>query len=127
MVMKSQSMSTPLAAPSTSRSAATKRADGLGFYRLLAGIPALSTYRAKVTVVVIACTFVPTFLLIFLIVVGAGRMSGLALIVSVVILAVSGASAMVWALRRLFAPLEIAADAIDGLALERPLPRVDLP
>jgi diguanylate cyclase (GGDEF)-like protein len=127
MPVKSQSSSTPLATPSTSRSAGANRTDGLGFYRLLAGIPALSTFRAKVMAVVIACTFVPTFLLVFLIVVGAGRMSGLALIASVVILAVGGAFAMAWALRRLLAPLEIAADAIDGLALGHPLPRVDLP
>jgi diguanylate cyclase (GGDEF)-like protein len=109
------------------RARASKQSDGLGFYRVLAGIPALSTFRAKVTAVVIACTFVPAFLLVFLVVVGAGRMSGLALIASIVLLTAAGMSAMLWALGRLLAPLELAAEAIDGLALERPLPRVDLP
>jgi len=125
--MKSPSTATPSAAPATSRSPASKQGDGLGFYRLLAGIPALSTFRAKVTAVVIACTFAPAFLLVFLIVVGAGRMSGFALIASVVVLTVIGASAMLWGLKRLLTPVEIAAEAIDGLALERRLARVDLP
>ncbi len=125
--MKSQPTSVPPTGAAVSRSTASKSADGLGFYRLLAGVPALSTFRAKVAAVVITCAFVPAFLLVFVVVVGAGRMSGLALIASVVVLAVAGALAMLWALLRLLTPLDVAAKAIDGLALERPLARVDLP
>src|SRR5687768_17608332 len=125
--MKSQSLSTPSPSPSMARAPASKQNAGLGCYRVLAGIPALSTFRAKVTAVVIACTFVPAFLLVFLIVIGAGHMSGLALIASVVVLTAVGMAAMLWALKRLLTPLEIAAEAIDGLALERPLERVDVP
>jgi len=125
--MKSSSTPVPGTTPAVSRSSASKQGDGLGFYRVLAGVPALSTFRAKVVAVVIACTFVPAFLLVFAVVVGAGRMSGLALIACIVVLAVAGTSAMLWALQRLLAPLEIAVEAIDDLALERPLARVDLP
>src|SRR6187549_868163 len=125
--MKSPSTPAPGRGSAAPRSSASKQKDGLGFYRVLAGIHALSTFRAKVTAVVIACTFVPAFLLVFVVVIGAGRMSGLALIACVVVLAVAGACAMLWALRRLLTPLEIAAEAIDDLALERPIPRIDLP
>lgn len=109
------------------RKTAQKHDDGLGFYRVLAGIPALSTFQAKLTAVVLVGTLLPAFLLVFLIVVGAGRMSGLALIALVVVLTLAGVLAMLWAIRRLLMPLDIAADAIDDVALERPLKRVDLP
>ena len=125
--MKPHPTPTTTGSKASSRSTPSKAGDGLGFYRLLAGIPALCTYRAKVTAIVIVCAFAPAFLLIFLIVVGAGRMSGLALIASVVVLSIAGTATMLWALRQLMMPLEIAAEAIDGIALERPLQRVDLP
>jgi diguanylate cyclase (GGDEF)-like protein len=112
---------------SLARPLSASQGDGLGFYRLLAGISALSTFRAKVTAVVLFGAFVPAFLLVFAIVVGAGRMSAMTLIVLVIALGVAGVAATLWALWRLLLPLDIASQAIDDVALERPLARVDLP
>ena len=114
----------------TRKAAAAPAADGgdrLGFYRALTGAPGLSTFRSKLNAVVIVGAFVPAFLLVFIIVIGAGRMSGFALIAAVVALAVASGAATVWAVSRLLVPLDIAAEAIDNIALGRPHARVDLP
>ena len=124
--MKSRSPSTTPGTAASMRPPAVK-SDGLGFYRLLATVPALATFRAKVTAIVVVCAFVPAFLLVFLLVLGAGRISALALIVTVIVLAIVGGATMLWALRRVLAPVELAAEAIDGIALERPVVRIDLP
>ena len=101
--------------------------DRLAFYRLVAGIPVLETFHAKVNAVVLAATLLPAFLLVLAIVLGAGRMSVLGLIALVVVFAFVAATATIWGLSRLLAPLDLAADSLEDLALGRPLARLDLP
>ena len=106
---------------------ASRAVDRLGFYRLLASVPVLSSYRAKVIAVVLVGTMLPAFLLVLAIVLGAGRMSAITLIGLVVLFAAGSTAALVWALGRLLVPLDLATDSIDDIALERPLARVELP
>jgi diguanylate cyclase (GGDEF)-like protein len=101
--------------------------DSLAFYRLLASFPPLATYRAKLYAIAIAGTAVPAFVLVLVLVLGAGRWSLAAVIGIVVVLAALAASGMLWALDRLVAPLALATRAIDDLALGRPLERAELP
>ena len=112
---------------STALYSAPRVVDRLGFYRLLASVPSLSSYRAKIIAVVLIGTLLPAFLLVLAIVLGAGRMSAITLIVLVVLFAAGSAAALVWALGRLLVPLDLATESIDDIALERPLARVDLP
>ena len=94
---------------------------------MLASVPALATFRAKVTAVVLVGTLVPAFLLVLAIVLGAGRISAITLILLVVLFTAAGAAGLLWALGRLLVPLDLATESIDDVALERPLKRVDLP
>ena len=103
------------------------KVDRLGFYRVLASFPALASFRAKIIAVVLIGTLLPAFLLVLAIVLGAGRISAIALIVLVVLFVAIGLACILWALGRLLVPLELAAESIDDVALERPLARVDLP
>jgi hypothetical protein len=57
-------------AEETSRRIVPQVVDGLGFYRILASFPALATFRAKVTGVVLVGTLLPAFLLIVAILLG---------------------------------------------------------
>lgn len=113
--------------PSSAPESIPPAVDRLGFYRLLASIPALASYRAKVIAVVVVGTLLLASLLVLAIVPGAGRMSAITLIVLVVLFAAGSAAALVWALGRLLAPLDPATDSIDDVSLEGPLARVDLP
>jgi diguanylate cyclase (GGDEF)-like protein len=129
--MKNQARPTqapkPDTRPESAPSAAPQAIDQLGFYRVLASVPALSTFRAKVTAVVLVCTLLPAFLLVLAIVLGAGRISAITLILLVVLFTAAGAAGLLWALGRLLVPLDLATESIDDVALERPLARVDLP
>lgn len=107
--------------------ATASRPDPLAFYRWLAGYPALGSYRAKLLAVAVAGIAVPAFVLALAIVLGAGRMSALVLLALVLALA---AGAIAWVIRaqhRLLAPIELAAQAVEDVALERPLARHELP
>lgn len=117
------------AAPSASNAARREAvsADRLGFYRLLASLPALGSYRAKFVAVVAAGFFVPAFLLVLAIVLGAGRLGLLAVIALVVSFAVLGFALVVRAIDRLLAPLDAAEAAVDDLAFGRGVTRVDVP
>jgi diguanylate cyclase (GGDEF)-like protein len=101
--------------------------DRLGLYRLLASFPALATLRAKVAAIVAAGFFVPTFVLVLAIVLGAGRLGLMGVIAIAVVLAAVGAIAVIVALDRLLVPLELAESVIDDVAFGRPIARTDLP
>lgn len=60
------------------REVAPPPVDRLGFYRVLARFPALASFRAKITAVVLIGTLLPAFLLVVAIVRGAGRISAIA-------------------------------------------------
>ena len=107
--------------------AAPRAPDPLAFYRLLAGYPALASYRAKLLAVVLGGVLVPAFILVLAIVLGAGRVSALALIAVVLVLAAASVALVVRGVDRLLAPLDFAVKAIDDVALERPLERAELP
>lgn len=115
-------------APRTSASARSTPADPrLALYRLLGSFEPLQSYRAKFIAIVLAATLVPAFLLVFIIVLGAGRLSGLALIIAVTLFAAASAAFLIWAIARLLEPLDLAAKAIDDVSLQRPLSRAELP
>ena len=118
---------TPAPKKVTEPAAGPRSIDRLGFYRFLAGFPALAGFRAKVNAVVLIGTILPAFLLVLAIVLGAGRMSAVALIVLVVLFTAAGAAFIVWGLGRLLVPLDLATESIDDVALERPQGRVELP
>jgi diguanylate cyclase (GGDEF)-like protein len=118
-----KSLTTRAGAPATPPQALNR----LGFYRALASFPALARFRAKINAVVLIGTLLPAFLLVLAIVLGAGRISAIALIVLVVLLIASGTACILWALGRLLVPLDLATESIDDVALGRPLERVDLP
>jgi diguanylate cyclase (GGDEF)-like protein len=124
-------MSTTSDSGTASRARAATRASPseprLKLYRMLGSFELLHTYRAKFVAVVLAAILVPAFLLMFVIVLGAGRLSGLALIMLVALLAATSAGFLIWAIGRLLEPLELAGRAIDDLSLQRPLSRADLP
>lgn len=107
--------------------AAAGAADRLGFYRLLASFPALGSYRAKFVAVLAAGFFVPAFLLVLVVVLGAGRLGLLTLVALVVLFAVLGFALAVRAIDRLLVPLDAAEAAVDDLAFGRPVSRVDVP
>jgi diguanylate cyclase (GGDEF)-like protein len=107
--------------------ASARRDDGLAFYRLLASFPTLATYRAKLAFVIVAGTALPAFVLVLVLVLGAGRLSILGVLGVVVVLAAVACVAMLRALDRLLVPLQTATRAIDDLALGRPLERTELP
>ena len=90
----------PPAGPSASNAARREAgsADRLGFYRLLASFPALGSYRAKFVAVVAAGFFVPAFLVVLAIVLGAGRLGLLTVIALVVSFAVLGFALVVLAM-----------------------------
>jgi len=119
--------STQIPKTATGPAAVPRAIDRLGFYRLLASFPALASFRAKVNAIVLIGTLLPAFLLVLSIVLGAGRISAVALIVLVVLFIVAGVAFTVWALGRLLVPLDLAAESIDDVALERPLARAELP
>jgi diguanylate cyclase (GGDEF)-like protein len=125
---RSPSDSDPLAAtrrPSAASPVASP--DRLTLYRLLASVPALATYRAKLYAVVLAGTLAPAFVLLLVLVLGAGRLSLVAVLVLVVASAVTSIALVLWGIDRLLAPLDATTRAIDDVALERPLARTDLP
>jgi hypothetical protein len=94
---------TPPAAPAVATIA--PRDDGLAFYRLLSSFPMLATYRAKLAFVIVAGTALPAFLLVLVLVLGAGRLSILGVLGVVIVLAVVACLAMLRALDRLLVPL----------------------
>jgi diguanylate cyclase (GGDEF)-like protein len=102
-------------------------ADRLGFYRLLASFPVLATYRAKFAVVAAAGFFVPAFLLVLAIVLGAGRSGLLTVVALVVLFAVLGFALVMRAIDRLLVPLDVAEATVDNLAFGRAVTRVDVP
>jgi hypothetical protein len=114
--------------PTTSaRSHAEEGGDRLGFYRLLASFPSLSSYRAKFYAVVAAGAFLPAFLLVLVLVLGAGRVGPLALIVLVVVLAAIATFAVCRSIDRLLVPLDLAEEAVDDVAFDRGVKRTELP
>ena len=119
--------SAPGPAGSLERQATGRNRDHLSLYRLLASFPWLSSYRAKIFAVLLAGAFVPAFLLMLSMVLGAGRMSVLGVLVLVMLLAALSAGFMLWGVDRLLTPLDLAVEAIDGIALEQPLSRAELP
>ncbi|MDH5285788.1 MAG: diguanylate cyclase [Betaproteobacteria bacterium] len=102
-------------------------ADRLGFYRLLASFPALGSYRAKFVAVLAAGFFVPAFLLVLVVVLGAGRLGLLTLVALVALFAVLGFALAVRAIDGLLAPLDAAEAVVDDLAFGRAVGRVDVP
>jgi diguanylate cyclase (GGDEF)-like protein len=102
-------------------------ADRLGFYRVLASMPLLATYRAKFVAVAAAGTVLPAFLLVVIIVLGAGRLGLLALVAVVVLLAAVAFAFLVHAIDRLLVPLDAAEKAIDDLAFGEAIERIDVP
>jgi diguanylate cyclase (GGDEF)-like protein len=115
------------AADAQAPSAQREAADGLALYRLLASFPALASYRAKLSAIVIAGTLVPAFVLLLVLVLGAGRWSLVAVLGIVVVLFGAAVAAMLWAIGRLLAPLDLAAKAIDDIALDHAPARIELP
>jgi GGDEF domain-containing protein len=114
--------------PTTSaRSHAEEGGDRLGFYRLLASFPSLSSYRAKFYAVVAAGAFLPAFLLVLVLVLGAGRVGPLVLIVLVVLLAGIATFAVCRCIDRLLVPLDLAEEAVDDVAFDRGVKRTELP
>ena len=114
--------------PTTSaRSHAAEGGDHLGFYRLLASFPSLSSYRAKFYAVVAAGVFLPAFLLVLVLVLGAGRVGPLALIVLVVLLAGIATVVVCRCIDRLLVPLDLAEEAVDDVAFDRGVKRTELP
>jgi diguanylate cyclase (GGDEF)-like protein len=101
--------------------------DPFRFYRLLAGYAFLSTYRAKFVAIVATCLGAGTLVLMAVIVFGAGRLSVLSLLAVVLLTALVTGVAIAWAIDRLLRPLKLAARAIDALAENVDLPRMDLP
>lgn len=101
--------------------------DRLALYRVLASTPALASYRAKFYAVIGACAFVPAFLIVLAIVLGAGRLGLVALIVLVVTLIAAAAFVAARAVDRLLVPLDLAESAIDDVAFAQPVVRTDLP
>ena len=111
----------------SARAGAAESGDRLGFYRLLASFPALSTYRAKFYAVVAAGAFLPAFLLVLVLVLGAGRIGSLALIGLVVLLAAIATLAVSRCIDRLLVPLDLAEEAVDDVAFDRGVKRTELP
>jgi diguanylate cyclase (GGDEF)-like protein len=118
----------PATRPARERAApAAAGDDGLGLYRLLASFPRLASFRAKVRAVVVAGFAVPVFVLLFALVLGAGRVSLVAVLGIVVLVFGVAAGATVRMLDRLVRPIDLAAQRIDDVALKRPLERIDVP
>ncbi len=113
--------------PRAARTRRRERRDRFEFYRLLCGYPVLSSYRAKFAAIVIAGIGLPTFLLMLVIVLGAARLSALALLVLLIVSAAASIVGILWAVERLLRPLELAARALDALADDVDLPRMELP
>jgi diguanylate cyclase (GGDEF)-like protein len=111
------------AAPSTRPASA----DRLRFYRQLASFAMLGTYRAKFIAVAAVAAFLPAFLLVLVIVLGTGRLGVVALAALVVLLALLAFAFLVRAVDGLLAPLDLAEAAVDDVAFERPLVRIDVP
>jgi diguanylate cyclase (GGDEF)-like protein len=93
---------------------------------LLTSFPGLATYRAKFAAVVAVGFFLPAFMLVLAVVLGAGRLGLLVVIGLVVLFALLGYAFVVRAIDRLLVPLDVAECAIDDLAFGRPVTRVDV-
>jgi diguanylate cyclase (GGDEF)-like protein len=103
------------------------RPERLALYRLLASFPLLGTYRAKFAAVVAAGFFVPAFLLVLALVLGAGRLGVLVVVGLVALSALVGYASVARAIDKLLVPLDLAERAIDDVSFGRPVTRVDLP
>jgi diguanylate cyclase (GGDEF)-like protein len=108
-------------------SASAERGERLGLYRILASFPLLESYRAKLYAVVGAAFAVPLFLTLLAIVLGAGRMSVLALFVLFTSLILLGCGFAWWALDRLLEPFDATARALDAQVEGRALARLEIP
>ena len=111
----------------TASMASTSPPDSLRFYRLLASFPWLSSYRAKFVAVLVIAFALPLFIAWLIIVMGAGRMSLLALISVYTVTAAIGCAAAVWAVIRLLAPLDRALDILEAYVDGATPMRLDLP
>lgn len=103
-----------------------RRADRLGLYRILASIPALASYRSKFFAAVAVGTLAPAFLLVLVVVLGAGRLGLGAFLLFALVLALLGGAFILWAVDRLLVPIELAEAAIDDVAFDRPVTRAEL-
>lgn len=101
--------------------------DPLAFYRLLASLPVLGSYRAKFAAVILAGVGLPLFLIALVLVFFVGRLGVVALVATTVLLGLAGASGVLWAVDRLLRPLALAERALDALAQKEDPPRMDLP
>lgn len=120
-------MTAPPTSPDPRGAHAAPAPDELGFYRVLASMPALATYRAKFAAVIGAGLLAYAVALVLVVVLGAGRI-GLATLVGVaLLLALAVALVLARAVDRLLAPLVLAERAVDDVAFGRPLARVDVP
>ena len=106
---------------------ATQASDSLRFYRLLASFPWLSSYRAKFIAVLVMAFALPLFIAWLVIVLGAGRMSVLALILVFTVAGVLGCIAAIWAVLRLLAPLDRTLDILEAYVDGATPMRLDLP
>jgi diguanylate cyclase (GGDEF)-like protein len=104
----------------------TPASRALGFYRLLASFPLLASYRAKFFAVIAVAFAVPLAVAWLTIVVGAGRLSVLALFVLFTLAAIAGCAFAWWGVARLLAPLDAALDVLVAYVDGDPPPRIDL-
>lgn len=113
--------------PARSAAPARSSADRLGLYRILASFPLLDGYRAKLFAVVAAAFAVPLFLTWLALVLGAGRMSVLALFLLFTSLALLGCGCALWGIDRLLAPLDSTIAVLDAHVEGEAPARVELP
>lgn len=99
----------------------------LAFYRLLASVPALGSYRAKFVAVLLAAFGVPLFVAWMVIMLGTGRMSVLTLIIVFTLTALVGCGFAIWAITKLLAPLDRALDILEAYVDGEIPTRLDLP
>jgi diguanylate cyclase (GGDEF)-like protein len=98
----------------------------LGLYRLLASFPLLAGYRAKFVGVVCVAFAFPLVVAWLTIVMGAGRLSVLALFVLFTLAALAGCAFALWGIAQLLAPLDNALDILEAYVDGDAPPRVDL-